>query len=225
MSDRAPQRLFEHSENMECSFGETRQEHIQVVHGVRVFEHWRTLAREPNITHSMVRELNNTVDTIIGQMQQVHGFLHQYHDDINRIINADNKFEGVQGDMRRVLHGHEDRLKRVESSGGRWRSQAVGTPTIGMSHQHHNHPITVSHQQYHHPITITHQHHHHPISAGHLNGPQIPETTATPPLGSRAQLPLSFSAVAGCRRQGSPSAACPTPVQRTEGVQPPCRLA
>ena len=60
-------------------------------------------------------ELNNTVDAIIGQVQPVHLCLYQYGDDINNIVNAGNNFECVQGDMRRVLQGHEGRLQHVES--------------------------------------------------------------------------------------------------------------
>ena len=85
--------------------------------------------------------------------------------------------------------------------------------------------MTMFHLHRHHPITITHQHHHHLITAGHLNGPHIPETAATPPLGSRARLPLSSSAVAGCLRHCTSSAARPAPLNRTEWAQPLCQLA
>ena len=90
------ERLFENPENMEYSFEELKREHIQVVDRDRVVERCRPLAGEPDISHSMVCELNNIVHTIIGPLQMVHRFLHQCHNDINCFINASNKFEGAK---------------------------------------------------------------------------------------------------------------------------------
>ena len=100
---------------MECAFGEARLEHIRFEDGGGIFERWRTLTHEPQAPQQMMEELNITVDTLIAQLTQVHGYLQQCHGDINRIINAGNKCETLQGDMSRVLQGHEERLQRIES--------------------------------------------------------------------------------------------------------------
>ena len=75
---------------MECGFGEARHEHVRIVDGGGIFDWWRTLTREPQAPQQMMEELNNTVDTLIAQLTQVHGYLQQCHGDINRIINAGN---------------------------------------------------------------------------------------------------------------------------------------
>ena len=62
----------------------------------------------------MMEALNSTLDTLIAQLTQVHGYLQQCHGDINRIINAGNKCERLKGDMSRVLQGHEERLQHIE---------------------------------------------------------------------------------------------------------------
>ena len=119
ISVREPERLFQQSESssadMDRGFGEARHEHIRIEDGCRIFERWRTLTREPQAPQQMMEELNNTVDALIAQLTQVHGYLQRCHGDINRIINAGNKCERLQGDMSRVLQGHEERLQRIES--------------------------------------------------------------------------------------------------------------
>ena len=95
ISDCSPKGLGEQSETMNCSFGGIRQEHVPVVDGDHVSERWRTLAHERDIGQSKLWELKKTFDSDIGQIHQVYLYLHQYHDDINPIVNADNKHEGV----------------------------------------------------------------------------------------------------------------------------------
>ena len=58
----------------------------------------------------MINELDKTVDTLIQQLREVHQHLGQYHGDINRIIKAGTKFEGVQNHMHQVLSRHDQRL-------------------------------------------------------------------------------------------------------------------
>ena len=93
---------------------QARHEHIRIEDGGCIFERWRPLTREPQAPQQMMEELNNTVDTLIAQLTQVHGYFQQCHGDINTIINASNKCERLQGDMSRVLQGHEERLQRIE---------------------------------------------------------------------------------------------------------------
>ena len=120
---RGPERLCEAGVPMDCSFGETRQEHTCLVDGEQVFEQWRSCTREPSVSEHMVRALNNAVDLIIQQQTQMSEWLFHSHADINRIIGAGNSFEHIQNSMRQVMQGHERKLGELNSQGRDLREQ------------------------------------------------------------------------------------------------------
>ena len=109
--------IFEAEVPMDCSFGESRQEHIRIVDGEQVFERWRSCTREPSVSEHMVQELNNAVDLIIQQPSQMSEWLSHSHADINRIVGAGNNFDHIQNSLQQVMQGHERKLGELNSQG------------------------------------------------------------------------------------------------------------